>query len=154
MQFQSGNRDGSYVPVPINHPPSLQHQVPFGPPSTPFHSGFDHSTLHRNRTRFFIQDLHWTTVVPIPNNDAEVFKMIAIVSKRLISYSAKKDPILPLVQLFTIEQQQKFKAYQDVFDPSILVHIKGKFANLVQTIVASPASLPDYHLFSVSHLLI
>jgi hypothetical protein len=63
--------------------------------------------------------------------------MIAIVSKRLISYSAKKDPILPLVQLFTIKQQQKFKAYQDVFDPSILAHIKGKFANLGQTIFAN-----------------
>jgi hypothetical protein len=134
MQFQSGNRVGSYAPVPVIHPPSLSHRVHFGPPSTPFHSGFNHSTLNRNLTRFFIQDLHWTTVDPIPNDEAEVFQMIAVVPKRLISYSSKKDPISHLVMLFTTEQQEKFKAFQNVFHPCILNHIKGKFANLVQTI--------------------
>lgn len=134
----------------------MQH-VPREPNDTPFHSGFNVSTVHRNKTRFMINDLRWTSVFPIPTSESEVSKIVAVVPKNLISYRTKRDPVSPLVLELTVEQLENLKEFQKSFDSVVLAHIKAKFATLVRTIHAKrqpPIPLITCQQFHTSALVI
>jgi hypothetical protein len=111
-------------------------QFSSGPTTPPFHSGFLSTTLHRNRTRFIILGFDWgTSVTPIPTDASERAKIIAYVPKLLFSERPKTHPVSSVVLSFNPDQLEKLASFKKEFNESILLHMQGKFASLVQSII-------------------